>query len=164
MGACSFDWELASKFIPVITGIIAIGVAIFVYWAWHKQKGKEVVANEAKAYLIKLAELQNLQSKIYKHEKENNSYEYDKESFICFKKIKDEISGSAIFLDEALKSDTQFSHDSTTVLSQAILFIDDFNEYLNGTKELESIRMIDSDDARKLTDQLRDHSIYKKIF
>ena len=162
MDACSFNWELASKFIPLVTGLITIGVAGFVYRVWHRQKGKEVVSKEAQSYLVKLAELQKLQSKIYKHEKENQYYEYDKESFIRFKKVKNEISDSAVFLGEALKTDTQFLHDSTTVLSQATLFIDDFNKYVDGTQKLEKIRMIDSNDAKKVTDQLLKYAMYQK--
>ncbi|KQD11368.1 hypothetical protein APD05_11805 [Acinetobacter nosocomialis] len=61
MSFCSFNWELASKFVPLITPIVSVALATFVYRIWHKQKGKEVVANEAKEFIIKLAKLQSLQ-------------------------------------------------------------------------------------------------------
>jgi len=64
MEVCSFNWELASKFIPLVTGIITIGVAGFVYHVWHKQKGKEVIANEAKEAIKELLELLNIHMKL----------------------------------------------------------------------------------------------------
>lgn len=48
MDVCSFNWELASKFVPLVTPIVSIGIAWFVYYQWHGQKGKEVIANECK--------------------------------------------------------------------------------------------------------------------
>ena len=65
MEVCSFNWELASKFIPLVTGIITICVAVFVYHVWHKQKGKEVIANEAKEAIKELLELLNIHMKIF---------------------------------------------------------------------------------------------------
>jgi hypothetical protein len=62
--ACVVDWELASKFVPLIAVIISIGIAGFVYWAWHKQKGKEVIANEAKEAIKELLELLNIHMKL----------------------------------------------------------------------------------------------------
>ncbi|RLZ11327.1 hypothetical protein EAH57_02875 [Acinetobacter sp. 2JN-4] len=60
MDACSINWDLVSKFIPLVTGLITIGIAIFVYKVWHKQKEKEVFANEAKILLGNLFELDAL--------------------------------------------------------------------------------------------------------
>lgn len=60
MDACSINWDLVSKFIPLVTGLISIGIAIFVYKVWHKQKEKEVFANEAKILLGNLFELDAL--------------------------------------------------------------------------------------------------------
>jgi hypothetical protein len=64
MDACSFDWELASKFIPLVTGIITIGVAGFVYYVWHKQKEKEVIANEAKDTILDMISIEKTNNKI----------------------------------------------------------------------------------------------------
>lgn len=57
MNYCYFDWNLASKFIPFITSLITIIIALFVYHYWHKQKAKEVMANEAKQCIKDLLEM-----------------------------------------------------------------------------------------------------------
>lgn len=53
MDICSFDFDLASKFIPLITPI----VAICIFKMWKKQKGSEVIANESKEAIKDLLEL-----------------------------------------------------------------------------------------------------------
>jgi len=58
MSACSFNWELFSKFIPLITGFIPVGITWFLYYQWHNQKGKEVIASECKDLWQKLDDLE----------------------------------------------------------------------------------------------------------
>ncbi|MDS7965625.1 hypothetical protein RMB12_01050 [Acinetobacter sp. V117_2] len=70
MDACSFNWELASKFIPLITGLVPIGITWFLYHQWHTQKQKEVIANECKDLWYKLDDLE----KSYKRLGEIMSY------------------------------------------------------------------------------------------
>ncbi|OTG79368.1 hypothetical protein [Acinetobacter sp. ANC 4648] len=70
MVVCSFDWELASKFIPLITGLVPIGITWFLYRQWHTQKQKEVIANECKDLWYKLDDLE----KSYKKLSEITSY------------------------------------------------------------------------------------------
>jgi len=65
MTSCEFDWELASKFIPLISSITTILVAIFVYKIWHKQKEKEVIATEAKSIIMEMFELNKIFSDIF---------------------------------------------------------------------------------------------------
>ncbi|HAV5075560.1 TPA: hypothetical protein JI034_13985 [Acinetobacter baumannii] len=60
MTSCEFDWELASKFIPLISSITTIFVAYLVYKIWHKQKEKEVIATEAKSIIMELFELNKI--------------------------------------------------------------------------------------------------------
>lgn len=59
MEVCSFDWKLASEFVPLVTPIVSIGLAIYVYHIWHDQKGKEVIASECKNLWQKLDDLEN---------------------------------------------------------------------------------------------------------
>lgn len=70
MDACIFNWELASKFIPLITGLVPIGITWFLYHQWHNQKQKEVIANECKDLWYKLDDLE----KSYKRLGEIMSY------------------------------------------------------------------------------------------
>lgn len=53
MDICSFDWELASKFIPLINTICTIIIAIVVYKVWHKQKEKEYLSKIANDLILK---------------------------------------------------------------------------------------------------------------
>lgn len=41
MDFCSFDWELSSKFIPLVAPL----VALYIFNQWNKQKEKEVLSN-----------------------------------------------------------------------------------------------------------------------
>lgn len=64
MDSCNFDWELASKFIPLITGLIPIGITWFLYYQWHNQKEKEVIANDCKDLWLKLDNLEKSYKKL----------------------------------------------------------------------------------------------------
>lgn len=157
MDVCSFNWELASKFVPLVTPIISIGLAIFVYRIWHKQKGKEVIANEAKEFIIKLAELQSLQMEVISSIHKEH---FNKEKF---KEVKKELSDSAVFIGFALCKNKKLSDLSTTVLSQAILFVENVHRWWNDGK-LDNNRLIQASDAARLTEELLEYSLYKKSF
>ncbi|MCU4575697.1 hypothetical protein KTJ03_20065 [Acinetobacter nosocomialis] len=161
MSFCSFNWELASKFVPLITPIVSVALATFVYRIWHKQKGKEVVANEAKEFIIKLAKLQSLQMEVIKSINVEN---LNKESFNQFKIVKKEISDSATFLGFALEKNKKLSNLSSTVLSQAILFIENVNEWFEIGKPLDLKKSIQPSDALWLTKELLKYSLYQKSF
>ncbi|EXH22887.1 hypothetical protein Q5M48_01390 [Acinetobacter nosocomialis] len=160
MDVCSFNWELASKFVPLVTPIISIGLAIFVYRIWHKQKGKEVIANEAKEFIIKLAELQSLQMEVISSIHKEH---FNKEKFEKFKEVKKELSDSAVFIGFALCKNKKLSDLSTTVLSQAILFVENVHGWWNDGK-LDNNRLIQASDAARLTEELLEYSLYKKSF
>ncbi|AMM30262.1 hypothetical protein [Acinetobacter pittii] len=160
MEVCSFNWELASKFVPLVTPIISIGLAIFVYRIWHKQKGKEVIANEAKEFIIKLAELQSLQMEVISS---INKKRFDKEKFEKFKDVKKELSDSAVFIGFALGKNRKLLDLSTTVLSQASLFVENVQGWWNDGR-LDNNRLIQASDAARLTEELLEYSLYKKSF
>lgn len=160
MDVCSFNWELAFKFVPLVTPIISIGLAIFVYRIWHKQKGKEVIANEAKEFIIKLAKLQSLQMEVISsiHKECFNNEKFEK-----FKDVKKELSDSAVFIGFALGKNKKLSHLSTTVLSQATLFVKNIQEWWNDGS-FDNNRLIQTSDAARLTEELLKYSLYKKSF
>lgn len=64
MDACNFDWELASKFVPLVTIFITIGMGFVGYYLWHKQKGKEVLANESKDALLSMISIEKINNTI----------------------------------------------------------------------------------------------------
>lgn len=81
MEICSLDWELASKFVPLITAITSIFIAVFVFWAWHYQKGKEVIASECKAYWTSLTELEIIYNNLEQNAdfRSNNFQQFSKD-------------------------------------------------------------------------------------
>ncbi|MDM1248089.1 hypothetical protein HX005_11870 [Acinetobacter sp. R933-2] len=77
MDICSFNWELASKFIP----LIAPAIALYIFNQWNKQKGKEVVANECKSYWERLDGLEIIYKNLEFNAdfKSNNYKEFERE-------------------------------------------------------------------------------------
>ncbi|ARG16054.1 hypothetical protein B7L44_05290 [Acinetobacter nosocomialis] len=65
MTYCYLNWDLASKFIPLISSITTVLVAFFVYKIWHKQKEKEVIATEAKSIIMEIFELNKIFSDLF---------------------------------------------------------------------------------------------------
>lgn len=98
--ACVVDWELASKFVPLITAIISICIAGFVYWAWHEQKGKEVIANEAKEAIKDFLELGNKISNINQMLDKN---ETDGDTILRIKYIYEESNKRLLFLVNSIE-------------------------------------------------------------
>lgn len=61
MDNCVIDyWETFRGWTPYI-------VAAGVYWIWYRQKGKEVIASECKAYWTNLTELEGIYNKLEKN-------------------------------------------------------------------------------------------------
>lgn len=100
MNGCEIDWEVASKFVPLITPIISICIAIFVYLAWHRQKGKEVLANEAKEALKEFLEFGN---KIIKINQMLDMDKIDPENTARIKYIYEESNKRLLFLINSLE-------------------------------------------------------------
>lgn len=71
---CNIDWELLSKYIPLITGLVPVGITWFIYTKWHDQKGKEVISNFSKDLLLKDIEIY---SNICKFSDENDEDKVD---------------------------------------------------------------------------------------
>lgn len=100
MDACSFNWELASKFVPLVTAIVSILIACFVYWAWHQQKGKEVIANEAKEAIKDFLELGN---KISNINQMLDHKEIDEDIIVRIKYIYEESNRRLLFLVNSIE-------------------------------------------------------------
>ncbi|MDI9741816.1 hypothetical protein QM267_16275, partial [Acinetobacter baumannii] len=99
MDICNLDWELISRFLPsIITG----GVALYIFSKWKNQKASEVIANEAKSLIIKIARLQSLQAEIFKTLNEFQHLKFPEDEFNEFKKVKKELDDSMNFLGFAL--------------------------------------------------------------
>ena len=158
MDLCVVDWRAIT---PLVSSVFAACIALYISNKWNKQKGAEVVANEAKAYLIKLSELQSLQGVILKSIIESNGYDVNKSAIKEFKEKHDQLANSVVFLGFAINS-VQFSNDSSTLFSQTKIFQNDVHDYLNNEKNVNQIRGIDPSLAYKLTEDLLKYALYKK--
>lgn len=145
MDVCSWDWELASKFIPLINGLATIGVAVFVYHFWHKQKGKEVVANEAKNTILAIIEVEKLNNSItnyiaYKNTEENKKK--IKEMINEFQYKTDSLHEKFDFLNEIIKDNEDIKLILDRYLSQSTLSIVRYNALLDCNNSQDSIKSV----------------------
>lgn len=76
MDVCSWDWSIIATYQNVMETYLGVAatiaspiiVAVYIYNKWHDQKGKEVIANEAKKLLDNVNELKikrNILSNMY---------------------------------------------------------------------------------------------------
>lgn len=162
MDFCSIDWDIIGKFFPsVFTSLFAF----FIFSQWKNQKGSEVIANEAKSLIIKLAKLQTLQSDIFSILNESNGSNFPEDLFTEFKKTKNDFNDSINFLGFALSHDRSLSELPSIVASQALLFIRDIEKYKLGEISLNAkfFHSINPNDASNLTQLLLGYAMYQKI-
>lgn len=101
MELCAIDWNLASKFVPLVTPIVSVFLAFFVYFVWHKQKRKEVIANEAKSLMVDLFKLnEHIQDIFTCNFKNNEKFE---EGFYEYKKLAYTVKSKLFFIRNNLK-------------------------------------------------------------
>lgn len=162
MNICDLNWAyLKDIFVAVIGAGVPSLVAWLIFTKWRKQKASEVIANEARQFIVKLAKLQSLQSEIHKIIYDSEGYDSAKVEFIDFKETRSLLNDSANLLGESLK-DKSISHFSTTVMAQALLFEKDIEAFKNDEKLLSQVRMINPDDAKIISDIFLDYALYKE--
>ncbi|WP_336151179.1 hypothetical protein [Acinetobacter ursingii] len=162
---CSVDWVILKDILVALIGAgIPSVVAVCVFLRWKNQKGSEVIANEAKSLIIKIAKLQSLQAEIFKLLNQSDDFKFPEDEFSEFKKTKNELSDSMNFLGFALKHDKSLSQLPSIVGAQALLFIRDIGRYKEGVLDInsKSFNMINSNDAFTLSEILLDYAMYKK--
>ncbi len=82
MDVCSFDWSIIATYQDVMGTYLGVAatiaspiiVAVYIYKKWHDQKGKEVIANEAKEILKIIEYLKN--DYMYRYGKIDSSINY----------------------------------------------------------------------------------------
>lgn len=151
--------------VKILPSVITGGVALFIFINWKNQKGSEVLANEAKSMIIKIAKLQSLQGEIFETLNESQNAKFPEDEFNEFKKVKTELSDSMNFLGFALKHDDSLSQLPSIVASQASLFIRDIDKYRRDEITLDNkfFNMINAGDALTLTELLLEYAMYKKL-
>lgn len=140
-------WETFKGWTPFI-------VATVVYFVWHKQKGKEVIANEAKEYIYNLNKLESIQTEI---ETISTSAIRKKELLEEYILYKAKASNHANFLGKACPKDLTLSNLSTTYSAQCIRYI----WLLKDSKIYEIKNIPDPDDAYLLIEHLLIYALYK---
>ncbi|MBH8359955.1 hypothetical protein [Acinetobacter baumannii] len=157
---CSLDWGIIKDIlVALISAGIPSGVAWQIFKGWNNQKGTEVIANEAKAVLVGIAELQRLQGEIYKSVINGT---FNGESLFEYKKTFDQVSKSSVFLGFAIKNG-QFNNDIIQVKSQALLFLMDMEKVKKLELDITKVELIDSYDALVASEKLLQLALYKDI-
>jgi len=161
VNAFGFDWELASKFIPLINGVITFLVTVFLYNRWHRQKGKEVIANEAKQYIYYITELDKIQFDMNKGIEQNIDI---KNTFHSYKSIREKLTNHAVFLSLCLRNnDLEYSYLSSKYLLVVNLYIENINDVINENKSLNLSTIPSINDSHDLSSCLLKYALYEKI-
>ena len=162
MNACVINWGYVTNILVacISAGIPSI-VAYIIYQNWRNQKASEVVAIEAKNFIVNLSKLQILQMEIHKIIYTTGSFDAANKEIEEFKFIEKLLSDSSVFLGEAL-TDPIISHKATTVTAQALCFEIDIEKYQKGERALNKVEMIDPHDAKVISDIYLDYALYRK--
>lgn len=168
MEVCSLDWGAIGSFVGAGATIIGAGIASRVAWCiskqWKKQKGSDVVANEAKTVIYNLKKL--------------SRYYYQNNNKVNKNTIKD-VAKDGISLIEDLIESLDFIYrsidnreDKVTILLFSRVLNSNFYSYktiLNITKTDNEIKDILKDITSKYHDNNKDilklivdYSLYKK--
>lgn len=95
MFTCAFNWDLIYKYFQTS---ITIVIAIVIYFLWHKQKAREVFANESKEVIKDCLEFAFYLNDLELYEL--RSLEEYKELSKTIKKTSTQIERSLLFLDK----------------------------------------------------------------
>ena len=99
MDLCVLDWK---AFTPIVASLIASGTALWISNKWNKQKGGEVIANEAKQTIKDLLEIINIS---YYMNSYTASPELIAEKLKQFELLSEQILRSSLFIDECIVID-----------------------------------------------------------
>lgn len=158
MDICSFDWELASKFIP---SIITATIAIIIFWQWRTQKGSEVIAKEARELIIHLSKLASVESTmsnlIYKNHIKDLSNEFKK-----YKELKEQTSDSFTFFSMCIQDDPTTRYYLSEYLASCINFIKEIDQYITDKDSFDDRKYTNSNALFEANKLLLNYSLYKK--
>lgn len=96
MDLCVVDWKAIT---PLVASLFAACVALYISNKWNKQKGSEVIANEAKQTIKDLLEIINISFHMNSH---TASPESIAEKFKEFEILSGQILRNSLFIDECI--------------------------------------------------------------
>ncbi|MCJ0929444.1 hypothetical protein MTX11_16045 (plasmid) [Acinetobacter lwoffii] len=165
MEICSLDWDIAYKYFQTILTITIAGV---VYFLWHKQKGKEVISNEAKE-IFKLLEEVSLKSqtvfeqmlKMVIHSKTPNDFE--EELIVEFRNMNIDIRKRLNLI--------RYKNNNKKTLLLIDLFDETYGEFIlhyfhNNSESLKKLMADETryrDTVENLKKDMYEYALYKKI-
>lgn len=135
-------------------------LALVVYLVWHKQKGKEVLSNEAKNYITLLIQLEKLEAKIHAQLRNNSHRNKLIESHENYKETYNDLSKSITFITYSLKKDPEYIRRSTKVLDELSSSRSRLIKYLN-SEDTNYIR-INENVTERIKEYLYDYVVFKK--
>ncbi|MFW1942327.1 MULTISPECIES: hypothetical protein [unclassified Acinetobacter] len=128
MDFCNFNWDLVSRFVPLVTPAVSIGIAFFVYRVWHIQKGKEVIAQEAKSIVESIYEL----NKVF-FDLQNYNFEDFEDLKLKMKKFQSERDNLILkltFIRNSLHNKIKFNQNVDKFHNECRKITNIFNRYL----------------------------------
>lgn len=121
MDVCIFNWELASKFLPLAAPL----VALYIFAQWKTQKGKEVLANEAKLLTYDLLAIKKIIIKI-----ENKDVKDINQLYNEYKSLSTQIEDKINFLDNYLITNTN-ENKVNNYKKQNFILLDNIRKFLD---------------------------------
>lgn len=128
MDFCNFNWDLISRFVPLVTPTVSIGIAIFVYRLWHIQKAKEVIAQEAKSIIESLYEL----NKVFFDIQNYNFVDFEdlKLKMKKFQSERENLNLKLTFIKNSLDNKIKFNQNVDKFDNECKKITNIFNRYL----------------------------------
>lgn len=165
MDICSLDWDIAYKYFQTILTVLIAGS---VYFLWHKQKGKEVISNEAKEIFKLLEQASSKSHQIFEQmliiaTQGKVPNDFDKETLIEFRNMNVEILKRLDFI--------RYKNTNKNTLSLIEMFSESYADFMmhyfrNDNMNLEQM-MSDENRYRDIISDLRkdmyEYALYKKI-
>lgn len=165
MNICSLDWDIAYKYFQTILTVLIAGS---VYFLWHKQKGKEVISNEAKEIFKLLEQASSKSHQIFEQmlimaTQGKVPNDFDKEILIEFRNMNVEILKRLDFI--------RYKNTNKNTLSLIDTFSESYADFMmhyfrNDNMDLEQM-MSDENRYRDIISDLRkdmyEYALYKKI-
>lgn len=119
---CSIDW------FKVFQILMPLMIAIGVYLAWHWQKGKEVIAIEAKNLIIKINDLNEFEKWVIVYFLTKDKKDLCCENFDKLNELNNDVIKNLHFLSDALES-MDFTKEVMSYQASAMETLDIYREY-----------------------------------
>lgn len=162
-GERSVDWGAVAGFTSAFATFVSIAAMLWIFSQWNRQKGSEVVANEAKHCIIQLSGLAEIQVEMLRSLEIHNDHRVDEKIFLEFKEIYRQITKSTRFLKSVL-DDKALENDLSNLLSEIKKTINSINLYSDGRRSYDEINVIEVENVELLIDSLFKYSLYETSF